>query len=260
MLCSIVVLVLSSCLLVTSPTYPDDSKGAAFYLSFEDEAQPLKNCGLVGTGATPVANPVHNVSLGVRGNCFDNSGQTPEEYQEPIVYTDEALKVALKEVTSFTITFWLRSNATYTHARPLHIPGLIDLNHANGNRIAVLLEGPKQWYSSTDGAEGPNYGAEQWRFVAIVYDGTLASDNLCLYYGSMDEEVAMDKIYSADHGTLTASNPVIILGNYKDGFRPFPGFIDEVRIWVSKTGDAALDVEELELIRQYDVSGTTGLE
>lgn len=238
----------------------DAALGAIFYLPFEDTAEPFKNYGLVGTGATPNASLLPEISsLGVKGNCFDNSQQIPEVQQEIISYQDEALQAAIQEVTSFTITFWMQTDKFYQHARPLHIPGLIDVNHSGSTRIGVLFEDSKQWCTSDAGPMGHNYQAKQWCFVAIVYDGTKTSNNFHLYYGSQDKPVTLDISHSASFGVLTVSNPELILGNIKGGHRPFPGMLDEVRMWVGQSSEGALDRERLEEIRLFDLGNMNSL-
>ena len=232
----------------------DPALGAAFYIPFENKDEPLENRGLVATGARPVTSLTPTIStVGVKGNCFDNSVQVPETQQEIIVYRDPLLQAALREVGSFTITFWIRTDKFYQHGRLLHIPGLIDVNHSDSTRIGVLFEGPKEWRTSDAGLNGHNYQARQWRFVAIVYDGTSSTDNFRLYYGSQEQPVTLDSSYSVKYGLLSASDTEIILGNIKGGHRPFPGYMDEVRVWLSKGSDGALDQEGVEAVRQYDV-------
>ncbi len=104
----------------------------------------------------------------------------------------------------------------------------------------------------TDAAAGP----DNWRFIALTYDSTLASEQVTYYFGSATEPAAKDvAITYAEGGAVGNNIQPLAIGNFAGNQRnmtgrQFRGLIDEVKIF----GDA-LTLEQIQSVQ----IGTQGL-
>ncbi len=100
---------------------------------------------------------------------------------------------------------------------------------------------------------------EDWRFIAVTYDGARETDQLAYYSGGRDEPVQQVETHTVPGGVLEATDydQRFWVGNTVDinGPRPFVGWMDELRVWATQDRDepVALTVEQLEEIRQRDL-------
>lgn len=179
--------------------------------------------------------------------------------QAPGTGIDTEVELALMNVWSFTITGWFR-DSTLDQERILNST-LTEINQRGTiNDYQVGISDPN-WYRP--GADFASAG--HWRFFAITYDGTLTTDNFKSYYGTIAGEVTENGSFSLGGGRLIRDGNGSILylgnaGNYSN--RPFTGHLDEIRIWADGPGElpdnqAALTLEQLETVRQYDLTVPT---
>jgi hypothetical protein len=275
--------------LTTAAVYDE----ASVYLPFEGTVGISKdspcwaNRGTAGYGETPGVigeeplADVPTVSFDIpllKGQYFDGTtwqhlttsnaygyGQFGAQAIDPNT-PDTEMELALMNIWSFTVTGWVR-DGTY-QGRLLAGPGFV-LNYT-GPTIEVQLhsaadpEGP--WNRSNTAAQ--HFGSlGNWKFFAVTYDGTLATDNLKLYYGSITGPTTLDSVHTVTPGQLTRNGDgnILVLGNaYLDSDRPYIGYMDEIRIWSDGPGlpdepsnAAVLSIAELEAVRQYDLEVPT---
>jgi hypothetical protein len=92
---------------------------------------------------------------------------------------------------------------------------------------------------------------DTWVFFAVTY----ANDTFTFYVGSTAETVARAGV-SACPGKTADIRATLQIGNVANRQRPFKGWMDNVRIYGSKSGESgALSLQDLEALRLRDVRG-----
>lgn len=244
---------------------PDNGLGSTAWFNHGTMGNFESSSRLGVTGSAPTV-----TASGLKGQAYDATGLIPEQgadssYMWGEFSSDTAMEQAFIDIDAFTISCWVKvdPDADYTQGRILVTP-VIEINYVMGNvgtpsehaKIAVEVGGAS-FVNATEDLE--KYGAkDQWRFIAVTYDGTTAVDNLKFYYATANEPVAQDIIASVAEETLerTGSGGNLWLGNviYDAGDKPFVGKIDELRVWSSQGDNSAvLSLSELEEVRQYDL-------
>lgn len=170
----------------------------------------------------------------------------------------------LGNLASFTITLWYRiapgerlmqATRLFEFAGVANKPllmgassdeGTLTLNL--GSDLMVNNETPRPLLSTPD----------EWVFVALVFDGTFKKDNLRLFFGSAREPGKIYAINSTE-GDLWQDNSgeiALIFGSNLAGGRGFRGWLDDIRIYGSPSGnDGALDVVQLQTILDEGLAG-----
>ncbi len=94
----------------------------------------------------------------------------------------------------------------------------------------------------------------EWVFLAITFDAIATSNNINVYSGSTTGAVSLISTLSdATQGAFTSTENLNIASSASDTFRPFEGFLDNVRIYAAEDASGALGLGALESIRQYDL-------
>jgi hypothetical protein len=94
--------------------------------------------------------------------------------------------------------------------------------------------------------------ANEWFFFAITYDASAMK----FYRGTTTEPVEVRGIVEAVHLDPILPPGELSVGNMKFGMRPFKGWIDNVRIFGSRSDETgALSLEQLDELREADVRG-----
>jgi hypothetical protein len=235
---------------------------------------------LVGTEG---ANTATITSSGLSGDAYDGSmmgNQTLENVytwgsEDPNV-ADTPIEEALKDPYSFTVCGWIRTDALTDQGR-IAVTSNMQINY-RGNHIEFHLIDGGEWVgswvkSNTDPGMYPS--VDHWRFFAVTFDGSTTpadANSLNFYTATEHQEVVLDSQYARNDSQFPAgyfSSPApdpdagcfLTVGNSRaESDRPFQGYVDELRIWVSKTDDSsgALSTEELELVRQTDLGMCEG--
>jgi hypothetical protein len=158
------------------------------------------------------------------------------------------------DLKSFTIQGWVQAAGAIANGARI-----VDFS-SNGQGICLcgsLDAGVLQIYVNGANANSasPAYGKfGEWMFFAVSYDS--ASGEASFYIGSADEPVKAVTSRSLKAGEVILPNEEkLCVGNTLQGIRPFAGKIDDLRLFGSESdGSGALDVSELEHIRQLDLS------
>ena len=90
-------------------------------------------------------------------------------------------------------------------------------------------------------------------FFAVTYDGTALTDNVKFYrgYRNADEAGAQPVFSQVGTGTITGGGMTVdqagslIVGNTDGQTRPFRGFLDDMRVYGSKTDASGALTEQL---------------
>ncbi|MHC1769742.1 MAG: DUF4038 domain-containing protein [Verrucomicrobiia bacterium] len=182
----------------------------------------------------------------------------------------DATREALEGFKSFTITAWL--NCTSDEEGPggnriVHMADTqgsragIDLVITRDGRLKI---GVNEWPDGTQAASAPglipldrNAGKDNWRFIAVTYDSTAATEHVKLYVGTATAGVRMHKAFSYDRGPVGNGTGVLTVGHFNPTMRRnhsdrmFRGLIDEVRIFGnSLDGTGALSLEEIRTLQR----------
>jgi len=108
---------------------------------------------------------------------------------------------------------------------------------------------------------------DEWVFFAVTYDGTRSTENVNFYVGLKNSPVSeVTKPLTMDAGVVDTNAFFMaenfdrfVIGNYRTSYnRPFKGYLDNIRIFGSKTDASGVLLQEhLEEIRREDVAGHT---
>ena len=94
----------------------------------------------------------------------------------------------------------------------------------------------------------------QWVFFAVTYDGTATTNNVRFYKGSTITPVALLETRTLNQGKAATNNAGVTYANADGLQRPLDGFLDNLRIFGSKTdGRGAMTASQLEWFRNKDV-------
>jgi hypothetical protein len=94
----------------------------------------------------------------------------------------------------------------------------------------------------------------EWVFFAVAYDGTGASNNVRFYKATRTTPVALVQTRSLNQGAARGNSQRVSIGNLSNISRPFDGWLDNIRVFGSKTDSSgALSVAQLESYRNKDV-------
>ena len=185
---------------------------------------------------------------------------------KPIAIDLPGAGTALKNLKSFTISAWVnsRDNAEGRGGNRIMVwsnvggDGVDLVCHQDGS----LGLGINAWNDIT-GAEHSSAGkitandlapADNWRFLAVTYDSTLANQQVRYYFGDPATNALLDRAVDYSRGPVGANpSPDLTIGHLATRFRTtdntaamFRGLIDQVRIWGSiADGSGALTAEQI---------------
>ena len=98
---------------------------------------------------------------------------------------------------------------------------------------------------------------EKWVFFAVTYDGTKSGNNVKIYAGDQKKPVALAGTQTINSSTSDKNGVALAVGNEINRSRAFSGFLDNIRLYGTKTSrdnTGALTVEQLEAIRAGDLT------
>ena len=208
-------------------------------------------------------------ALGVSGlagdRAFNNSASSSMGSPGPGGRADQNDNNNIDAFKSFTLQGWFKTDGTEvitnaariidntstaagylllgTNGKPTNAatgaPGELQLNVNNANVVS------QNWYND----------AGSWVYFAVSYDGTLAAGNVNFYKGTIGSPVTLEETLSLATGSVADdTNGVTVGGRTGLNDRPFDGFLDDLRIFGSKTDDSGvLSLGQLEQVRQADI-------
>ena len=176
----------------------------------------------------------------------------------------------LRGLKSFTITGWLNCRSLDVGSGGNRIVHMADtMGSRAGLDLVVekrgeLVLGVNAYPDESPARSGPNVisadpkaRTDNWRYFAVTYDSTAATDQVKFYFGDARHAAELDRIATYAHGplgprtgplTVGAFNPATRIGK---GDRMFRGLIDDVRVFGSNTdGAGALRLEPIRNIQQ----------
>ncbi len=202
---------------------------------------------------------------GIKNQAYDGTGFTPGTNSNTLNWGefsfDTLIEEAIKDVWSFTITGWLKTNDYIGQGRILVTPpiGLNFIQRETRQQIIGSIAG--SGYNVRSGISDKYDTVEKWVFFAMTYDGTRSENNVQFFVGSESSEVVPDASDTEDWGQLvsTGYGGNIYFGNvHPTKGRPFVGYIDEFRIWSTQeqSSEGALSYDEIEAVRKHDLGIT----
>jgi hypothetical protein len=231
------------------------------------------NHGFTGSGETasrigPAPNPIITTRAeGLKGQAYNGSVDALAGalmWGEFGAASPTPIESATDEITSFTITAWLKSEpGVRLHNQRIVTTPNFELNYLSSTdgsegRLSARVGHGGDWYS---GSTISGFGIMgEWQFIAVVWDGTSNPGSLRFYYGGTNTPVALDVAVPTEiAGTLTndSHGGNIWLGATSTttaNASTFRGLMDEFRIFSNDDGpEGALTQAQLEQIRQHDL-------
>jgi len=169
-----------------------------------------------------------------------------------VVWSKSPGLASLSELSSFTITGWIKPDVTLTAAARIVSSNTVAVMAGVEDRITLQVNGANSPVQSD-----PAYGdVGSWIFFAVSYDGTRATDNVTYYVGNR----AADSLKTAGTVTLAAGklkpfSGQFLVGNNtnKNPSRPFKGLMDNIAFYGAKDdAGGALTKEKIEAVRAAD--------
>jgi MYXO-CTERM domain-containing protein len=170
---------------------------------------------------------------------------------------------AIDGLTSFTLQGWFKTAGSTGIGRDAQLINFGSWNlRAQGDSVTGNLDlqvtGTSILDAQSTGAFNTNgtYNQTQaWVFFAVTYDGSLSSSNVNFYQGSQAGAVTLVSTRTLNAGPPVSTSASFGIGNVaNDSTRPFDGFLDNIRVYGSKTdGTGVLTLSELETVRQFDL-------
>ena len=173
-----------------------------------------------------------------------------------------AVMGAVKNLKSFTISGWVNcrlDNTNYGGGRivswfkDVDGYGGVDLAFRSGGRLGL---GVNQYNDASGGGVlsspgkitvDPTVSYNNWRFFAVTYDGTAASNNVKFYFGTNNIPASLDNPETYNRGAVKNNvAPTLTVGNVPSNHRtqgfyaPFHGLIDQVRIYGSTSNNSGV--------------------
>ncbi len=222
------------------------------------------NTGSLGGAGALVANsdktPVLNASAGLcGGGALDLTSNT---MGAPGCYFKMDDNNALDGMTSFTVAFWMKKTAAFGSASARMVCKRGDFwidgwevysnDDAAPARLSGFIGDHKDYGIFT--RDHKDYGTtNQWVFVAMTFDAK--TSQTAFYVGTETTPVSLvapgvNGMPKNPHADATAA---LTVGSSLYGTSAFQGYLDNVRVWGSKTESSAiLSLAELETCRLND--------
>jgi len=193
------------------------------------------------------------------GRALDFTAAASQGGSGPIAVTQGNTAFDFGTLNGFTITLWIKPSSTllagvYPRLFSLGPDGTTDRGNPgslqllnNGNfQPATSVQGfVNAAQTSTSGFGAVDLPVNQWRFVALTYDGI----TLNLYGGSESNSVTLMSAAGFPAGTLpTGGSWTLFLGNRLNRDRAFRGWLDDVRFYDNAAPAALLEAIRREAI------------
>ncbi len=230
-----------------------DKFGAQVYLDFEGN---LKNRGISGAEQgqfTTVSNTTPRFTKGLRGYSMDTSDAVMGAAGGCAVFgtdgTDNTkIEQALNGLSSFTVTGWFNTGNSISLKSYTGFLGRLGQLYVRSydDYSRLVLGVNNKWTAADPAIAYPEQN--KWVFWAVSYDGSISSNNVKWYKGTLASGLQYLKSNSLDAGVLNNSDGQLAIGNLlPSGSYSFSGLTDEIRIFGSKidsSGFITFDVLE----------------
>ncbi len=175
--------------------------------------------------SAPVPAWTSQAPLGIGASSSVDFGTTTGNYyvESPANYPE------LTGLTRFTIAGWVNNRSSVEGGGGNRVVTWIN---AGGNGVDLVYKndgslqmGINQWPDAGGGATQPrssagrittdaNAGIDNWRFFAVTYDSMLASEQVKFYFGSNDDDAALDVARDYAQGALGANISRLCIGAF----------------------------------------------
>ncbi len=122
-------------------------------------------------------------------------------------------------------------------------------NRTNAGTLQLTVDGQTRESSQVYTEVG------QYVYFAVSYDGTMTSDNVKFYKGTVDDGLTLVDTFSINAGTVNTENLPLFIGANRQFLAQFPfnGLLDNIRI-----DGSAMPMESLEFLRADAVGQASG--
>lgn len=209
------------------------------------------------TRSTPVPNWTNNVPAGVGGaTSVDFQTNTGNYFIEsPTNYPQ------LTGLSKFTVAGWANCRSSTTGSGGNR---LVTWINSGGDGVDVVYKndgsvqvGINQWPDTSPAVSSAgkitsdaDAAITNWRFFAVTYDSTLASNHVKFYFGSSGNPAALDVAKTYARGLTGTNISRLCIGHFNTSFRNsglnrmFRGLLDQVQVF-----DKALAIDEIQAIQ-----------
>ena len=194
-------------------------------------------------------------------------GKTPGEYA---VDLGSDPPESLRGMKSFTITTWVNCRSLEVGSGGNRIIHMADTMGSRAGldlvveRKGELVLGVNAYPDGSPARSRPNAisadaetAAANWRFFAVTYDATAATENVRFYLGDARHPARVDRAVTYAQGPLGAGTGPLTVGAFNPttrdgrGDRMFRGLIDDIRVFGSTTdGAGSLPLEQIQSIQR----------
>lgn len=238
---SVVVVIVVACLCVVSTVKAEK----LIHVNFNDDAgnQSLVNKGTIAVTGVMVTNVIYSASRPTVNRDGYCANFTNEVFDGENHISFGSLAEFNTEITNLTVCLWLRpQNYRAWQQRVINKGSRWQFNLNSEYKPSLEIEGyPSPSLLSAGIKKG------HWTFVAVTYNGTLTADNIKCYAGD-GISLTAPTTNTLNRGSISGNSDELWFGNiYPNDNRPYPGMMDDVRIY-----NEILDAAALEAIMKED--------
>lgn len=218
---------------------------------FNDAASSASAAAVSGASVSTAMTLSNGAVIGANGSGADGASGNRAYVNSGAPFTasedNGQVSLPLSTVGSFTLSFWYKANGN-----PVGGWNIASYNANNG----ILMQGTATSNTlgvNVDGGSGANLATGQtlngnWIFLALTYDGTLATNHLKLYTGTTSATATLAAQQSYGVGDVSFPATTFYLGNNSALNRPSPGSYDGLRFYTgaSASGAGALNLSSIQ--------------
>jgi hypothetical protein len=160
---------------------------------------------------------------------------------------------AISSLQSFTLTLWFNKEVNAISGTRLMDDGTSLLAFTNNGNITFNSSGGTAVGNGTSNPALTNNNA--WVFVAVTYDGSLASSQIKLYSGTSASSAALIAQGNTSLTGIAFSSNLSFGARYATSDRGFDGSLDNIRLYGEASGGSgALDLAAINAIRTANLT------
>jgi beta-galactosidase/beta-glucuronidase len=243
----------------TTFSVPQSWAGKKIYLVFEgvftDTSTKINGQLIAGTATNTVVTLLPpNTNAVPDDRAFDNSASTSQGGTGGIASSGNT--VNLGTVNQLTLCAWIKPSADFSTMDNAAYPRFImvgssptyDTSQPNGVALlgfndSTLSEGMQLAVNTSSvNSSGGILTGNDWLFIAVTYNSTLANNNVNFYVGSRTSPVTLVSTRTLSQGPVAfGANAYAFLLNRSSHDRAFDGWGDDFRIFTNALNQTALD-------------------
>jgi hypothetical protein len=192
---------------------------------------------------------------GLQGDhAFDNSSSTAMGSSGSGGYANQADDDNLDDLLSLTLQGWFKADSGSINSL-----ARIITKQAGANSFLLIGSSSGKFQFEINNANCTTAEAwypetGQWIFFAVTYDGSSIVNNVKFFKATRTTPVTLVETRTLNQGRALANNSAMQIGNWASLTRPFDGWLDNLRVFGSKTNQTGvLTLPQLEWLRNKDI-------